>query len=305
MNSVAASLQRSSAPVDMSRVESLLHQVQENLSGVHRLLYWQYQASCSIVRENILSRPEHQAALRLEKHGHKAYSQNDEDGIIEEIFRRIGSANRMFLEFGVANGLENNTLNLLNQGWTGCWIEANPPDAEQIRWRFGAVISEKRLQFAQSLVDGSNINQLIEGFGLPREIDLLSIDIDGNDYHVWKAIDRVHPRVVVIEYNAKFRPSARWVMAYDPLHKWDGTDQYGASLESLTDLGQQKGYRLVGCSVVGGNAFFVRADAAGNHFQEPATAANFYQPARYFLTPSYASGHASGFGKGLPPDSVR
>jgi hypothetical protein len=93
-------------------------------------------------------------------------------------------------------------------------------------------------------------------------------------------------------------------MAYDPLHKWDGTDQYGASLESLTALGLKKGYRLVGCSVVGSNAFFVRADLAADHFEEPATAANFYHPARYFLTPSYASGHAPGFGKGLPPDAV-
>ena len=288
----------------MSRVESLLHQVQENVRAVHTHLYWQYQASSSIVREQILSRAEYQAPERLEKHGHKIYSQNDEDGIIEEIFRRVGVTNRVFLEFGVENGLENNTLNLLNQSWTGCWIEASPGDAEQIKWRFAAPIREKRLQFIQSLVDCSNINQLIDQFGLPREIDLLGIDIDGNDYHVWKAIDRVQPRVAVIEYNAKFRPPARWVMAYDPLHKWDGTDQYGASLESLTDLAQQKGYRLVGCSVVGSNAFFVRADVAGNHFQEPATAANFYQPARYFLTPSYASGHAPGFGKGLPPNSV-
>src|SRR6476661_6378898 len=198
VNSVAASVQRSSAPVDTSRLELLLNQMQENLSAVYRQVYWQYQASSSIVREQILARAEYQAPLRLERHGHKVYSQNDEDGIIEEIFRRIGTTSRVFLEFGVENGLENNTLNLLNQDWTGCWIEASPGDAEQIKWRFSAPIAAKRLQFTQSLVDCSNINQLIEEFGLPREIDLLGIDIDGNDYHVWKAIDRVHPRVVVI-----------------------------------------------------------------------------------------------------------
>jgi hypothetical protein len=100
---------------------------------------------------------------------------------------------------------------------------------------------------------------------------------------VWQAIDAIQPRVVVIEYNARFPPPMEWVMAYDPEHGWDGTDQFGASLESLTALASQKGYALVGCSITGVNAFFVRTPLAHGKFVQPETAECLYQPARYDL----------------------
>ena len=136
---------------------------------------------------------------------------------------------------------------------------------------------------------------------LPRELDLLSIDIDGNDYFVWEAITAIEPRVVVIEYNSKFPPPMRWTIRYDPAHEWDGSDQFGASLQSLADLGIRKGYRLVGCNITGTNAFFVRADLAGDHFVEPPDAATLYQPPRYSLCSSFDTGHPAGYSRARVP----
>ena len=87
------------------------------------------------------------------------------------------------------------------------------------------------------------------------EIDLLSIDIDYNDYWIWKAVTAVSPRVVVIEYNATLRPPMSLVVPYDPACMWDGTNYFGASLEALVRLGRDKGYRVVACNYTGVNAF--------------------------------------------------
>lgn len=290
---------------DLSALINLAHETQSRLTGMHQSMHLLFLTESALLRANILSDARYQSDLRLEKFGQKSYSQNEEDGIIDEIFRRIGTDSRTFFEFGVGNGLENNTLNLLVQGWTGGWIEVDKASAANIKRLFGDVMKQGRLKLAESMVDRDNINDLIKYLGLPRNLDLLSIDIDGNDYHVWEAIDVVEPRAVVIEYNAKFPPPTRWVLAYNPQHGWDGSDQFGASLESMTELAQRKGYRLVGCNMTGSNAFFVRADLAAGKFEDPPTAKNFYHPARYFLTPGFVSGHAAGFGKGMPPDQLR
>src|SRR5207249_8244926 len=100
-----------------------------------------------------------------------------------------------------------------------------------------------------------NVNTLFERAGFSGEIDLLGIDIDYNDYWVWKAIEVVQPRVVVIEYNATLRPPLSLTVPYAPTASWNGSNYYGASLEALVRLGRTKGYRLVGCSMSGINAF--------------------------------------------------
>jgi hypothetical protein len=94
----------------------------------------------------------------------------------------------------------------------------------------------------------------------------LAGDIDGNDYWVWRSIQRYAPRVVVIEHNATFPPPTDWVMTYDPAYRWNGVATSGASLQALERLGQAKGYALVGCALGGVNAFFVRRDLLADHF---------------------------------------
>lgn len=215
--------------------------------------------------------------IYLERFGFKVYSQNDEDGIITEIFNRIGTTNKMFVEFGVENGLENNSHYLLHKGWSGLWIEGSKEYAEAISKLFQSPIKGNRLKIINAFITVDNINRLISEEGkITGEIDLLSIDIDGNDYYVWEAISCINPRVVVIEYNAKFPPPYEWIMPYNPEHTWDGSDLCGASLSAMEKLGNKLGFQLVGTNMNGANAFFVRKDIAGNLFPKPATAENLY-----------------------------
>lgn len=115
------------------------------------------------------------------------------------------------------------------------------------------------------------------------EIDLLSIDIDGNDIYIWKEIKVINPRVVIIEYNAKLPPDLEWKQAYNSTHIWRGNDWHGASLKALEKLGREKGYRLVGTNIRGCNAFFVRQDLAKELFISPATSEMLYNPLRLGL----------------------
>jgi hypothetical protein len=141
-------------------------------------------------------------------------------------------------------------------------------------------MSRDQLQLTNAFITRDNISGLIEAARLP-ELDLLSIDIDGNDYWIWQAIS-LRPRVVVVEYNATFRPPVSWTIQYNESHRWNGSDYHGASLQALHDLGRSKGYTLVGCSLSGVNAFFVRDDLLNGEFAD-ANVAELYNPPRYYL----------------------
>ncbi len=245
--------------------------------------------------KDVLSDPKYNDNRRLERYGFKVYSQNDEDGIIQEIFDRIGVTSRTFIEFGVGNGLENNSLTLLLKGWNGLWIEGNEKHLEQIKAKFHEPITNGRLRLRAAFIDRDNINSLISEY-FTEEVDLLSIDIDGNDIHVLQAIDVVQPRVIAIEYNAKFPPPISIAQQYNPGFRWAGTDYMGASLAAIAKVGSAKGYSLVGCSLAGVNAFFVRNDLLNDKFQAPFTAENHYQPPRYFLEGTFVAGHPPDWG---------
>ena len=229
----------------------------------------------------------------LELYGFKVYSQNDEDGIIEEIFNRIGTTNKTFVEFGVEDGLESNGHYLLHKGWRGLWIEGDQKSFEKIFSRFFPVIRTGQLSCTLDFITKDNINDLISNV-ISGEIDLLSVDVDGNDYYIWQAINVVRPRVVVIEYNAKFPPNHEWKMAYNEKYIWNGSDCHGASLKALELLGRKLGYRLVGTNLSGVNAFFVRQELAGDHFIDPPTAEVLYNPFRYHRH-KYSNGHPAAY----------
>src|SRR4051794_7889501 len=162
--------------------------------------------------------------------GHRVYSQNDEDGIIDEIFTRIGTTNRSFVEFGVGDGTENNSMYLLAQGWSGAWIEANPQTAKLVATKLSPLTKNGQLRFKQAFVTAEGIESLFDELGVPPEPDMACIDIDGNDLWVWKAINRFRPRLVVIEYNAAMGPKLDWTVPYRADRTWDGSRNHGASL---------------------------------------------------------------------------
>jgi hypothetical protein len=247
--------------------------------------------------QGLLDAPRNADERRLLKSGYRVYSQADEDGILHEIFRRIGEGQRAFLELGVGNGLENNTLFLLIQGWNGIWIEGSDRKVAASKKNLAVQIAEGRLQIEQNFITAPTIDQKIASLTAGRDLDLLSIDLDGNDYYVLDAIRSISPRVIVAEYNSKFPPDVPWIIEYNESHRWDGTDYFGASLKSLEVLLTKRGYALVGCNIVGTNAFFVRADLVSeSRFCAPFTAENHYEPSRYFLLPAFQAGHPVNFG---------
>jgi hypothetical protein len=142
------------------------------------------------------------------------------------------------------------------------------------------------------LITAENIATIFDSHRVPDEFDLLSIDIDGNDYWVWRALRRFRPRVVVIEYNAAYAPPKRWVMAYNVDHRWDETTYYGASLTSLEFLGAELGYALVATDDAGVNAFFVRRDLVRPAYMAALTAEAAYHPPG-FLGSSGGVGHVA------------
>ena len=210
----------------------------------------------------------------------KVYSQQGEDGILEEIFRRIGVESRSFVEFGIQDGSECCARNLLeNHGWNGVWLEGDPAHVERARHRFGSF----PVRIVQAFLTRENINALLDEADVPRTPDLLVVDVDGNDYWLLAEILRHRaPRVIAVEYNGAFGPRSSWVMPYDPSHRWDGTCYFGASLSALSDLAARHGYRLVGCDSLGVNAFFVRASVLDPADWEPSA-----DPRHYYVAPKY------------------
>jgi hypothetical protein len=231
---------------------------------------------------------------RLLIHGAQNWSQNYEDGMIAEIFRRVPPHTKSFLEIGVGDGSENNTTALLSQDWKGWWIDGGNANCASIQTRLTKMPSlAARLTLGQALVSPANIQNLLNNLKVPNEVDLFSLDIDLDTYHIWAALPDFKPRVVVIEYNAALGPSQSWIHPYETNRMWDGTQAFGASLKAFEHLGRKFGYSLVGCDITGINAFFIRDDLIGDHFTPPFTAENHFEPPRYHLW--YRWGHPSTF----------
>ena len=225
----------------------------------------------------VLADPRH-----LNRCDRRLHSQAGEDGVLAELVRRAGETSRTFVEIGSGDGSENCTRALLEAGWRGCWMEADPQYAAS-----ADAVAGGRAVVLNALVCRENVRSLLDGAGVPAEPDVLSIDIDGNDYWIWAEIGRSRrPRIVVIEYNARFPPPIRWVLPYRPDWIWDGSFRQGATLSALCDLGARLGYRLVACSSFGANAFFVRDDVARAAVGMPAV-----RPENAFWPAAWNPGH--------------
>jgi hypothetical protein len=221
-------------------------------------------------------------------HGCKCYSQFDEDGIIAYITDTLRIEHGSFVELGAANGLENNTHLLLLKGWRGLWVDADPKNAAFVRAHIPANV--KRLSFDQSFIDCGNVNSVIDK-GLTRvgaeELDLLSIDLDGNDAWLLEEIlTQYKPKIIVAEYNGKLPFGLRMTVPYDPKRRRAGDDFYGASLSEI--IARLPGYRLVACGLSGVNAYFVRDDLTARFPEYPPV--DLYQPSRvHFILLSVGS----------------
>jgi hypothetical protein len=214
----------------------------------------------------------------------KVFSQNGEDGILQYLIRKadIRGVERSFVEFGVQDYSESNTRFLvMHNDWRGLIIDGSDKFIKRIKNNY--YYWKHDLQAVRSFITRDNIDEIITGAGLGGEIGILSVDIDGNDYWVWEAIQSVSPVIVVAEYNALFGPDRALTVPYDPTFV-RSTAHYsnlfwGASIRALTLLANRKGYALVGSNTSGNNIFFVRRDRLNG--QREMTAAEAFVPSRF------------------------
>lgn len=233
-----------------STTERMLRRLERDTAAILRL---------SSSTDDLLGYP---ARLLYNRFG--IWSQNEEDGVTLAILRDAGCETYTFVELGSGDNGGNSGFLAAELGWRGLFVDANEELLKTLR---NAMPS--RVAVVQSWIERDTVNALLAEHGISGEIDLLSIDIDGNDYWLWQAIDTVSPRIVIVEYNSVFGSDRAVVVPYDPEFRWETKDDvgkayYGASLQAYTRLANEKGYRLVAVEPRGVNAYFVRNDVAPN-----------------------------------------
>lgn len=203
---------------------------------------------------------------KLHETGFKVFSQYDEDGIIQYLISNIEIEKKTFIEFGVENYRESNTrFLLLNNNWSGYIMDGSEKNILQVAkewyyWRYN-------LNAKSHFITKENINDLLAESGFSKDLGLLSIDIDGNDYWIWEEINNIEPRIVICEYNSLFSYEDAISVPYKKdfyrTNEHYSNLFWGVSLKALCYLANKKGYLFVGCNAGGNNAFFVRKDVIG------------------------------------------
>jgi hypothetical protein len=192
--------------------------------------------------------------MRLLDNSNNVYSQTGEDGILATILETIGIRDKWCVEFGAWDGqhFSNTCLLIDNFGYSAVLIEANKKRFADLLERHGKNSNVVTLNKFVGFSPSDGLDTILATTSIPKDFDLLSIDIDGNDYHVWTAITEYTPKIVCIEYNPTIPTEVDFVQSADP------SVAQGASLQALTSLGSQKGYDLV--AVTSLNAIFVRSE---------------------------------------------
>jgi hypothetical protein len=209
---------------------------------------------------------------KLNDTGFRVFSQFEEDGKLLFILAMTGMKNKTFLEIGADDGINSNCANLIfNFGYHGLFLDGNAKaikrgEAFYRKYPHPYMYAPK---FRCAKVTAENVNQLVTDAGLKGEIDVLSIDIDGNDYWIWNALESVQPNVVIIETHVEFG-MRNIVVPYDPDYFFPGKHPvyHGASPIAMVNLGKKKGYRLVGANDLGFNFIFVKNGLAETELPE-------------------------------------
>ena len=204
--------------------------------------------------------------------GFRVFSQFEEDGLLLFIFSIIGMDKKIFVEIGSDDGVNSNSANLyFNFGWHGLFVDGNPKSIERGKRFFDKYPHTwfYKPKFKCAMITRENVNQIIKEAGIDGEIGLLSIDIDGNDYWVWDAINVISPQVVIIETHNEFG-LRNIVVPYDADYSYPGKHPvyHGASPVAMHKLAVKKGYRLVGANEMGSNFIFVRKGLADDVLPE-------------------------------------
>jgi hypothetical protein len=218
--------------------------------------------------------------IDLQRFEYQKSSQNQEDGVIEEIFFHIGVFSSYYVEFGAHDGYwASNTQHLRENGsWKGLLLDK--------------LFHNPEINLQQEFLTAENINAIFEKYHVPKNLDFLSIDVDGNDFYLWNALSaHYRPRLIVIEYNGTHPPHEDKVITYQEDYQWDQTNYFGASLCALFHLARKKGYSLVYTESSGLNAFFVRDDLLKS---EKFFFKNTNEIEKIYKTPRYGNGPNGG-----------
>ncbi len=199
--------------------------------------------------------------------GFRVFSQFDEDGIIEWLVSRLPGIPASFVEFGVEDYREANTRFLLrHRNWRALIMDGSPANMERTRGKPN--YWQNDLTAVSDFIDQENINELIADNGFGEEVGILSIDIDGNDYWIWQAINVVNPWIVIVEYNAVFGDLLPLTIPYEPAFQRTRAHSsnlyWGAGIGALEYLAKERDYALLGSNLAGNNAFFLRRDLLPN-----------------------------------------
>jgi len=216
------------------------------------------------------------AAPHLDEVGFRCHSQFEEDGLLLYIFSVIGSGRRTAVEMCAGNGRECMAANLIvHHGWDGVLFDGDPVNVRHGQRFFGTnqFTFAQPPRFLHAWITRENVNELIAATGTTGEVDLFSLDIDGNDYWVWEALSVIQPRVCILETHNVIPSDLALSMPYQPgFSFWDLPENIrdfrGASLKAFAKLGARKGYRLVGANRLGFNAIFIREDLGRDVFPE-------------------------------------
>ncbi len=199
----------------------------------------------------------------LQHYEYSWLSQNGEDGIIRHLFDEARFESRIFVEFGFGAQQCNALRLMVHEKFTGLMMDGSSEQCDRFN-RAAAKLKISNVRAVCTFIDLENLETLISDNGIPRNIDFLSIDVNGNDYWFWEKLQVVSPRVACIEYNAGMGPSWSCTVPYSAdFERYDAHPSgffAGASLKALETLGRRKGYRLVGCDATGTNSFFLRDD---------------------------------------------
>jgi hypothetical protein len=221
-----------------------------------------------------------------------------EEGVFDFFINALPEIPKFCVEFGAGNGTDYSLVKrLIQKGWGAFLIEASPKLFAGLSALYKNL---ERVKISDSLITAENIEKLFLDNGVPEDIGILCIDIDGMDYHVWNAIRAFNAALVCIEYNASFGPREKFVAEYRPDFCWGGDDYFGASFSALVELAKMKGYRLVHCSSDGDNLFFLQEKYLRKLSEALLPIALKENLEDYFQWPHYGRNGRSPSGKGHP-----
>lgn len=188
----------------------------------------------------------------------RVYSQNGEDGVLGFLRERLSIGSGFFVEIGAWRREANCLLLALHEGWEGVFVDGDPIAAAQLS---DLMQHNRRVRVVNEMITSANIEDVLSRADVPRQIDVLSVDVNGQDYYLWASLQNVRARIVVIEYNSALDPTRAIVEPPDS-GVWDGSPNFGCSVGALEKLARAKGYALAYLESSGTNAFLVPAEDA-------------------------------------------